>query len=722
VLTAIFAVTLFVSAALLFMVEPMFAKMVLPRLGGSPAVWNTCVVFFQATMLAGYAYAHLTSRWLSLRKQAALHVALVVAAGLMLPVVISDGWMPPVESTPIPALLMLLVVSLGGPFFAVSSTAPLLQKWFSETDQASARDPYFLYAASNLGSIVALVGYPFVVEPSLPLSTQSFAWATAYTGFAILTVAAAAGALRRAAPSGRVPICVLTDEQKEARLTWSRRSRWLTLAFVPSSLLLGVTTFLSTDMAAMPLLWTIPLALYLLTFVLAFASRRFVRANVAGGAAVMLVITLVLAIMIGLKEPTWLLIPLHLAGFFVCALALHSQLADDRPGTGHLTEFYLWIAVGGLLGGTFNTLLAPFLFSSVVEYPLALALAVALIAPRRRSAEQRTPAADFALPLALGAAVTGLLLGLKGGMLGTVTVSAAAGLIGVLFAACMKHPLRLAAGLALVVLGVSSLIHRSDLLHAERTFFGVLRVTADAAEGRHRLFHGSTLHGEQSLDPARRREPLTYYHPTGPIGQTVSALSDRLQRVAVVGLGAGSLAAYATPGQRWTFYEIDPAVERIARAPGFFTYLEDCGDRCDVVLGDARLSLGRGPTTYDLIILDAFSSDAVPAHLITREALALYLSRLSQEGVIAFHLSNRYLDLRPMIGALVTERRLLARVQLHSATPASGATSSIWVIAARTVDALGPLATDLRWDHLAAGSVRVWTDDYSDILSILGRP
>jgi len=721
VLTAIFAATLFVSAALLFVVEPMFAKMVLPRLGGSPAVWNTCVVFFQATMLAGYAYADLTSRWLPLRQQIALHTALVVAAGLMLPVVVPADWRPPVEGTPLPALLMLLAASLGVPFFIVSSTAPLVQKWFSETDHTFARDPYFLYAASNLGSIVALVAYPFVVEPLLPLAAQSAAWTAAYAAFAALTLASAAGALRAGRPQHRGPTGAATHERTQEQLTWRRRFWWLTLAFIPSSLLLGVTTFLSTDIAAMPLLWTIPLALYLVTFVLAFASRRFIPPNIARAVAVVLTMTLVLAIILDVKEPAWLLMPLHLAGFLLCALALHTRLAADRPGTTHLTEFYLWVAAGGLAGGLFNTLVAPFLFSWVAEYPLVLSVALTLLVRSAKRASQRLTVWDWATPLALGVAVTALVLALKGGMLRAATGSAAIGLTGALLAACLKHPVRLALGLVLVVLGVGAFAHPGNLLHAERTFFGVLRVTADAS-GRHRLFHGSTLHGEQSLAPTRHREPLTYYHRTGPIGQTIQALSHRLHRVAVVGLGAGSLAAYAAPGQQWTFYEIDPAVERIARTPALFTYLQDCDERCDVVLGDARLSLQHRRVLYDLIVLDAFSSDAVPVHLITREALALYLSRLSMDGVIAFHISNRYLDLQPVIGALASEGGLQARVQLHSPVPPSEATTSLWVIAARTADAFGPLATDPRWRHMATGEVDAWSDDYSNILDVLGRP
>lgn len=720
-LTAVFAATLFLSASLLFVLEPMFAKMVLPYFGGSPAVWNTCVMFFQAAMLAGYGYAHLVGRWLPLRGQAVLHVALVLAAGFTLPVAIADGWIPSADGAPVAALLVLLVVSLGGPFFVVSSTAPLLQRWFSRTDDPLADDPYFLYAASNLGSIVALAAYPFAIEPRWPLSTQSALWTAAYVAFAVFTAICAAGTLGRTAVRRRTPETAAAGNAA-AGVQWSHRALWVTLAGVPSSLLLGVTTFLSTDIAAMPLLWTIPLGLYLLTFVIAFGSRH-ARARFTPAMAGVLGVVLIAATLLGLKEPAWLIVPLHLAGFFTCALALHGRLADVRPSTHHLTEFYFWIALGGLAGGVFNTLLSPAIFSTVLEYPLALALAVALRAPGRPRGGWRLSAADVALPLALAATVTTLSLALQRGIAGAVGVSVAAGVAGVLLVACARRPLRLGSGLALVIV-VASLVAPSggEVLHAERTFFGVLRVTRDDTTHRQRLFHGSTLHGEQSTEAARRSEPLTYYHRSGPIGQVVAALSGGLQRVAVVGLGAGSLAAYAGPGQRWTFFELDPAVERIARSPEYFTYLTDCGARCDVVLGDARLSLALVPAIYDFVVLDAFSSDAIPAHLVTREAMALYLSRLSADGAIAFHISNRHLDLRPVIGSLAADHGLVARVQLHRPEPGSGASSSLWVVAARHRDALRSLATDARWIDLTSRSARVWTDDYSDILSILGTP
>ena len=717
-LTACFSATLFTSAALLFTVEPMFAKMVLPRLGGSPAVWNTCVVFFQAAMLAGYAYAHVTSRRLTPWQQAAVHVLLIILAAFALPVAIPADWAPPVDGTPIPALLALLSVTIGAPFFIVSATAPLLQKWFSQTDHPSARDPYFLYAASNLGSIAALLAYPFLVEPLWPLSIQSSGWTASYVLFAALTVISVLAIPSRTGASQRS----LSDASGEP-ISWARRGRWLALAFVPSSLMLGVTTFLSTDVAAMPLLWTIPLALYLVTFVIAFASRPLVPARATSRAALVLVLSMMALTLGGIVQPAWLIMPIHLAGFFAAALLLHGELSRDRPPTRHLTEFYLWISIGGLLGGAFNTLLAPVLFSSVLEYPLVLAVALGFRLSPAGSSGRNVTLQDLGLAAALAITTTIVVVTLKNGAIGALAGSVALGVIAMLIAVCEKRPFRLAAGLIVAVLVSAGLAPSGgEVLHAERTFYGVLRVTFDHGTSRHRLLHGSTLHGEQALDPVDRREPLTYYHPTGPIGQALAQMSKGFERVGVIGLGAGSLAAYAMPGQKWTFFEIDPAVARIAANPEWFTYLSNCGSTCNVVLGDARLSLAAVAATYDMIVLDAFSSDAIPAHLLTREALSLYLSRLSPEGIIAFHVSNRHLDLRPVVGALSAEKRLVARVQTHRPETGSEAKPSIWIIAARTADALGPLAGDPRWQELTMRSKRVWSDDYSDILSVLHSP
>jgi spermidine synthase len=720
--TALFSATVFVSAALLFLVEPMFAKMVLPLLGGTPAVWTTCVVFFQAVMLLGYAYAHIVAHYLTPSRQMALHAVLLLAVGLTLPVVIPPGWTPPVEGTPIPSLLLLLSTALGAPFFVVSATAPLLQKWFSRTSHPSAHDPYFLYAASNLGSIVALLAYPLVVEPWLPLTVQSSSWAVGFSSFALLTIVCAVLAARFRPRRAAVEEGVEASRPAPGAVTWIRRGHWVALAAVPSSLMLAVTTFLSTDVAAVPLLWTVPLALYLLTFVIAFSTRPLVSRRLALNAMAVLALPLIVVLILGVPGPAWLIMPLHLAGFFASSLVLHGELARTRPSTRHLTEFYLWMSVGGLAGGVFNTLIAPVVFVGVTEYPLAIVLACAL-RPRDSRDGARISVVDVGLAVAFGTVGAAALAAFTAEV-SMAFASLGLGLAAALYTACAQRPLRLFAAVGAMV-ALSSLFVKGDgdLLHAERTFFGVIRVRENPETHRRTLLHGSTLHGEQSLDPALRHEPLSYYHRTGPIGQAIEALGARFERVAAIGLGAGSLAAYADQGQQWTFYELDPSIERIARAPEFFTYLQDCGSRCDVVLGDARLSLRSDASArYDAIIIDAFSSDAIPTHLLTRQAVTLYLQRLTQGGMLAIHISNRHLDLEPVLGALAGELGLEARIQRHRPESGTGASASNWVVMTRSLEAMGPLRVDERWQPLTGEGTRVWTDDYSDIVSLLIKP
>jgi hypothetical protein len=721
-LIAAFALTSFIGSALLFVVEPMFAKMLLPLLGGSPAVWNTCVVFFQASLLAGYAYAHVLTTRLSMRHQAAVHCALVLAAAAALPVAVPSGWTPPVDRTPIPWVLLALAVGVGAPFMVISTTAPLLQKWFSGTDHRSARDPYHLYSASNVGSILALLAYPFLIEPSLPLTRQKTAWSVGYALFAALTVICAFVAMRR-----QVATPQAADDAPATAIGWPERARWLGLSAVPSSLLLGLTTYVSTDIAAVPLLWTIPLTFYLLSFVLAFAQPPLIPMRLAARAMPLLVAVLVPLMAIGPGGGLILvLVPLHLVTFFVCALHLHGTLAERRPPTRHLTEFYLWIAAGGVLGALFNTLIAPVVFTGIIEYPAAV-IAACLMHAGSRTPQRPFSAADLALPSVLGVATLAVAYASRSE---TIAWGVFMVLLGVLAIWCFSfsdRPVRFGLGVAAMLMATQFYgpDARSVLL-ADRTFFGVLRVRAAEKTNRHILMHGSTVHGEQSLDPERRREPLTYYHRSGPIGQVMDAFGDRLHdaQIGVVGLGAGSLAAYVAPGQQWTFYEIDPAVVRLTRDTGAFTYMQGCRDACEVVLGDARLSLARpSPVRFSLLVLDAFSSDGIPVHLVTREALDVYLRRLNTDGVIAFHISNRHLQLRPILAALAAERGLAALVQRDdppAGSRASGRYPSEWLLMARHPAALGTLATDRRWQVPAVpAGTHVWTDDFSDVLAAL---
>jgi hypothetical protein len=751
----LFAVTMFVSAALLFLVQPMFAKMVLPLAGGTPAVWNTCVLFFQMTLLAGYAWAHLAIGRLGVKRHTVAQFALLLLPLLVLPIAIPAGWFPPAGHTPVPWLLGLMAITVGLPFLAVSTSAPTLQRWFSATDHPSARDPYFLYAASNLGSILALILYPVVLEPMLRLRDQARVWTVGYVLLTGLTVTCAVVVRRRRAavpapavadqapfaatcnpvqagadvPAGGSSGATATVSSTETGiqdkpLTLGRRLRWLALAAVPSSLMLGVTMFLSTDIAPMPLLWVVPLSLYLLTFVIAFSpSLRHVRA-----AAVLLmaifVLPLALLLLTATRKPLWMVVPFHLLAFFVSALVCHSELAKDRPPVSHLTEFYLWMSVGGMLGGLFNTLVAPAIFKVVAEYPLMLAAACLLRPWPKMPATRLQRALDVLLPVALAALTVGVILGTKAVTMREVWRMSALGAVLLVCFTFSRRPIRFGLGVGMLMLaGFMTWEARTEVQYRERTFFGVYQIEIDRSHELRTLMNGTTMHGAQSMDPGKAAEPITYYYRTSPIGRMFEVLDGRLAggRIAVVGLGTGTLAAYAQPGQHWTFYEIDPAIWRISANPLYFTYLPACGERCSVVLGDARVSLGHtAPGSHALIVLDAFSSDAIPVHLMTREALALYMSRLAPHGIVAFHISNRHLALQPVLSRLAQDLGLAAVSRSDEVTDeesAEGWAGSDWVLIARDGADLEPLGDD--WDRIDGRSGPDWTDDFSNILAVL---
>ncbi len=730
----LYTITIFVSAVLLFLVQPMFARMALPLLGGSPAVWNTALVFYQAALLVGYAYAHASTRWLGVRRQAAWHFVLLLVPLIVLPITIPAGWTPPTDSNPSLWLLGLLSVSVGLPFFAVSTSSPLLQKWFAATGNPAAADPYFLYAASNAGSLLALVSYPLVVEPHWRLAEQSRWWAVGY-GMLVALMAGCGLWLRQAAPRSPTssPTCAPASDlgvAKSVPPNSRRRWRWVLLSFVPSSLMVSVTTYLSSDIAAVPLLWVIPLALYLVTFILVFARRTLISDAYLKRALPIVLVALVLLLAMQATEPISLLMALHLLAFFIVAMVCHGELARDRPDPHHLTEFYLWMSVGGVLGGAFNALLAPLIFTTVAEYPLTLVLAC-LLEIRAGPAEtnRRKILFDFAAPALLGLLTIGLILLVPKVLPPGVPLAA-----GLIFAPpvlacffCSQRPLRFGLGLAAILL--AGTLHQGEQgrsLYSARSFFGIHRVTVDATGQFHMLVHGKTIHGMQSLEPGRRTEPLTYYHPTGPIGQVFAAYGAGLKSpVAVVGLGAGSLASYGHPGQAWTFYEIDPVVERVAKEARYFTFLRDSPAKVEVILGDARLSLLSAPAQgFGLIVLDAYSSDAIPVHLITREALRLYLSKLAPNGLLAFHISNLHLDLKPVLARLGSDARLLCLVQsdteITQAEKAAGKRASQWLVMAREKSDFALLAADPRWESGPTEVSRqaVWTDDYSSIMDV----
>lgn len=689
----LFAAASFVGAALLFLVEPMLAKLVLPYFGGSPMVWNTCTLFFQTLLLGGYLYVHLTTRRVGPRRHPWLHLALLIAPLLALPVALPDEPAPPPDSEPALWLLRVLLLAAGLPFALLATTGPLLQRWLSWTAHPRADDPYVLYAASNAGSVVGLLGYPFLVEPTVGLATQTRWWSVAYIGFVALVVACGVATARSAAPQPRSAPARAAGAPAPS---WRTRAGWAALAFLPSSLMLGVTTHVSTDIAAIPLFWTVPLAIYLATFVVAFGrrSRRPPRVSALVAAA------LCLPGLVFLRTsgpPVWLSVGLDLALLTAAGLAAHGRLAAGRPGAEHLTGFYLVVGLGGALGGLLNGLLAPVVLDRPLEFPVVVAL-VPLVAVGLTSggAGRSAVAQPFAAVRARWRARR-------------------QGRAARPLPAVLRQPLVLMS-LLLVTAFVLLDDRGGGVVLRERTFFGSYRVTEGTE--RRTLVNGTTVHGWEELRGPWVGEPTSYYSRGGPIGDVMAAYEGTpvLDRVALVGLGIGTMAAYGAPSQRMDFYEIDPVIADIARSR--FGYLRESAAEVRVVLGDARLRLATARATYGLVVLDAFSSDAIPAHLLTEEAVRTYLRRLSPGGLLAVHVSNRHLDLAPVLGATARELGLVALVR-HDGVTEEQASPSTWVVLARDPADLRRLLTRPGWDPVDGDAARAWTDDYSSVLQVL---
>lgn len=710
-----FAVTVFASAGLVFMVQPMIARLVLPLLGGSPSVWNTSMAFFQAALLAGYGYAHLLQRVASVRRQAMIHAGALLVAALVLPLRVSELAGPPSSDHPILWLLAVLAISIGAPFAVLSATAPLVQAWHARVFRAEGGpEPYVLYAASNLGSLIALLAYPVLIEPTTTLQGQRVGWSLGYLAFALL-MGALAWRVSRSVPEAPVQA---TAPTRAAPASWPRRLAWVALAAIPSSLMLGVTTHLTTDVASAPFLWVIPLALYLATFIIAFSERPLIPPGVA-----LLLHALAVAAcaaMLPFKTANFLAqMAVHLGAFFFTALICHQRLVALRPPPERLTEFYLFMSLGGVLGGAFNAFLAPVIFSSVYEYPLMLVLGCLARPWGGRIALWRW----FVFLVGIAAAYAAGIIVQSQGFDDNVK------LMLVIVAICAvinnSRALLFFALIGAISVAAELVGDRVDTRQSWRSFFGVLRQSETPIPGVgvvRMLAHGTTMHGAQALNPDYDCRPFTYYALETPIGQVFLAGREKPHPLTIgaVGLGTGAVSAYTRPGDSLTFYEIDPLVQRIATDPRNFTYISNCAEgRIDYVIGDARLTLQKEPNDkFDILLIDAFSSDAVPAHLLTVEAMKGYLDRLKPDGVLILHLSNRNLALAAPAAAVVEAAggEGLHQVYSHDQTvPHLWASSVEAMIVGKTPFALDPFRADPAWTPIDDEGVRPWTDDYTNL-------
>ena len=736
----------FLSALLLFGVQPMFTRMVLPRLGGSPSVWSVAMVFFQSMLLAGYAYAHVLMRLRHRYAPVLIHLGLLVGALLTLPLAIAAGWSNPPTSAAAPLwLLGLFTVSIGLPFFALAATNPLLQAWFGRTEHQDAHDPYFLYAASNVGSLLALLSYPVLFEPVFTLQLQNRLWSI---GFLLLVVLiAGCGALMLRAPA---PVTRPHGKTKAVpKPDWPTIGRWIFISAVPSGLLVAITAHISTDIATAPLLWVIPLSLYLLTWVLVFQRRSLIPHRKMLLLQPFAIAGIVLLLFYAGWVPLLDSLTAHLAAFFVIAMACHGELARSRPDPQHLTTFYVSLSFGGMVGGLFSGLVAPYAFSWVAEYPILVVLAVLcrpfgqeIWKPLDRLLWWMSPAywpqlSVYFWPIAVAAALFLLFPDLADFGFAVdrdfrkLSIITLVGISVVLLRDPPKSAFVIAVALAIIWLNPTDGTH----IETVRSFFGVHKIY-ESDDGRFRILkHGSTIHGAQMLEtengePATGRpKTITYYHDKSAMKQVIEAVRARKDgklHVAVIGLGTGTLACHIAAGESWRFFEIDPTVITIARDPKRFSFLSSCAPNVPIVLGDARLTFAADPDqNYDLIIVDAYSSDAIPVHLATAEAMAMYKSKLAPHGVVMMHISNRHLELQSVVEGIAAANKLKTWIwdrKNEDSDDGDYVFSSDVAISAENAEDIGVLARDRFWILTPPNpAIRTWTDDYSNVAGAIWR-
>ena len=730
----VYTAAIFTSALLLFSVQPLFTKMVLPRLGGSPAVWSVAMVFFQSLLLGGYAYAHYLMQLQNRMIPVVVHLVLLAVAMLTLPLSIASGWGEPPTSGYAFWLLGLFAVSIGLPFFALAANNPLLQAWFVRTGHPNGPDPYFLYASSNIGSFLALLSYPVLLEPMFTLRTQNLIWTGGY-GLLIVLIASCGVLLLRSPMTAAVD--TLAEDSDAPAPAWILRARWIFLAAVPSGLLIAVTAHISTDVAAAPLLWVLPLSLYLLTWVLVFQSRPLLPHKWVLLLQPLAITGVVLLLAVGGEQNLLMTLGGHLLCFFIIAMACHGELARTRPAAKYLTGFYVALSFGGMVGGLFAGLIAPFTFSWIAEYPILTALAVLCRPP----ADERWPRwsrwywpllAIAALALIVPSYGSGKLFGWLD--MNRVYVVSAVAVVAMILAILLNaNRWKIFATVVLALVLIRAYPSDDGRVETVRSFFGVHKIVVTPHGQYHVLMHGTTIHGAQKFQNddgtpvTGRPEPITYYHKDGGIGQAITAIRERKGaplRVAVIGLGSGTLTCASEPGETWKFFEIDQSMVDTARDPKYFTYIQQCEPDLKPVIGDARLTFAREPDgIYDLIIVDAYSSDAIPIHLATEEAMEIYKNKLAPQGAVLMHVSNRHLELASVVVGIAEENDLKSWVYSEdSGRDSEYIFSTSVVVSAREEADVGKLASSQQWELTEANeNQRVWTDDYSNVLGAVWR-
>lgn len=710
----VFTLTIFLSASLLFFVQPLFAKIVLPVIGGSPAVWTTAMLFFQTVLLGGYVYAHLSTRYFAMPAQIVVHFGIWALALAFLPPALPDGWQLDANAPVALQTLGLFALGVGVPFALLSSNAPLIQSWYARSGGPSADDPYFLYGASNLGSLMALMAFPLLAEPLFGASDIARGFAIGFIALGVGLATCGGMVFRRSRTEPHV------TKPETTTLSSQTLMLWLVLAFVPSSLMLAVTSKISTDIGAVPLIWVIPLALYLLSFVFAFSKGRLLDVPVVTQISQLLAV-LGLCLFVGVAGDY--LSPVASGAlvltFFGLAVWSHRALYNARPAAHHLTTFYVTMSIGGALGGLFNSIIGPTLFSDHIEGTVTMIIALVLVFQPILNLTGATLSRGLLFGAIVAAAITCIALAIQADavMLGALIL---AGWCGV---AALRPALpALVVAICMVAALPVWVAAPDDRLFADRSFFGQHQVFDE--DGVRLYSNGTTLHGAQRLSDigAARPVPTTYYHPKGPMAQILrSALGQNANSIGIVGLGVGSLACYAAPGQDWHFYEIDRMVDHVARDTDMFTFLSRCTPEAPTHLGDARVVLEGQSLGFDVLVIDAYSSDAVPVHLTTLEAMELYLERLNPGGVLVFHISNRYYDIGLPLARSAQTLGVYGwrQFQQGAETDDPGYRPSDVAMIARHPADVAALLDSGYWEPLESDGGAVWTDDKANPLSIL---